>query len=238
MGNLIETITNTFHGKTKGCVNQIEIYDDKVKVTRLQMDDVTYEYKDFAKVGLQPASIYCAFGMIVFLEKDYHTVNMIHGYPPTPEPNRIYFIGGTFSYAKVNIFMDELTKKLNQAIKNFKSGAVGQAQTKIVDAKSETDIIEALKQYKELLDSGVITQEEFDTKKKELLGSKTATNVPQTAEPVQVKEDVVCCPKCGSTEFHHGKRGWNIFTGLIGSGKIVMTCLKCGNKWTVEDYKK
>lgn len=27
-----------------------------------------------------------------------------------------------------------------------------------------------LKQYKELLDSGVITQEEFDAKKKQLLG--------------------------------------------------------------------
>lgn len=29
---------------------------------------------------------------------------------------------------------------------------------------------EQLKQYKELLDNGIITQEEFDTKKKQLLG--------------------------------------------------------------------
>lgn len=36
--------------------------------------------------------------------------------------------------------------------------------------KDEEDVIEALKQYKELLDQGVITQEEFDRKKARLLG--------------------------------------------------------------------
>lgn len=36
--------------------------------------------------------------------------------------------------------------------------------------KSEEDVIEALKRYKELLDQGVITQEEFDRKKARLLG--------------------------------------------------------------------
>ena len=33
-----------------------------------------------------------------------------------------------------------------------------------------TDSIEHLKRYKQLLDAGVITQEEFDAKKKQLLG--------------------------------------------------------------------
>ena len=36
-------------------------------------------------------------------------------------------------------------------------------------AKKEADVIELIKRYKELLDSGVITQEEFDAKKKQLL---------------------------------------------------------------------
>jgi len=34
----------------------------------------------------------------------------------------------------------------------------------------KNDSFEKLKKYKELLDSGIITQEEFDTKKKEILG--------------------------------------------------------------------
>lgn len=39
-----------------------------------------------------------------------------------------------------------------------------------VPEKAETDTTEELKKFKELLDSGVITQEEFDAKKKQLLG--------------------------------------------------------------------
>ena len=42
---------------------------------------------------------------------------------------------------------------------------------------------------------------------------------------------VVRCPKCGSTEYHAGARGFNLVTGFIGSGKTVLTCLKCGHRW-------
>ena len=40
-----------------------------------------------------------------------------------------------------------------------------------VAVKQETTKADELKKYKELLDSGAITQEEYDTKKKELLGN-------------------------------------------------------------------
>ena len=36
-------------------------------------------------------------------------------------------------------------------------------------ARAEQDVAAALRQYKELLDQGVLTQEEFDQKKKQLL---------------------------------------------------------------------
>ena len=41
----------------------------------------------------------------------------------------------------------------------------------------------------------------------------------------------VYCPKCLSTEISADKRGWKLTTGLIGRNKIMITCLKCGNKW-------
>lgn len=41
----------------------------------------------------------------------------------------------------------------------------------------------------------------------------------------------VLCPKCKSASTHAEKRGWNVFTGIIGSGKIVITCLNCGNRF-------
>ena len=40
----------------------------------------------------------------------------------------------------------------------------------MIMANSNADVISQLKGYKELLDSGIITQEEFDAKKKQLLG--------------------------------------------------------------------
>ena len=40
---------------------------------------------------------------------------------------------------------------------------------KVAEVKKESDAIEKIKQYKELLDSGILSQEEFDKKKAELL---------------------------------------------------------------------
>ena len=42
-------------------------------------------------------------------------------------------------------------------------------------------------------------------------------------------DDAVNCPKCGSTQVHAERRGWRWTTGFFGSGKIVLTCLKCGH---------
>ena len=38
------------------------------------------------------------------------------------------------------------------------------------------------------------------------------------------------CPYCDSAHIHAERRGWNLITGFIGSGKIVVTCLDCGEK--------
>lgn len=63
----------------------------------------------------------------------------------------------------------------NRALNNIKTAssavatpAVAQGTTQ--ETTSELDTIEKLKGYKELLDVGAITQEEFDEKKKQLLG--------------------------------------------------------------------
>ena len=61
-------------------------------------------------------------------------------------------------------------------------------------------------------------------------------------------DDEVRCPKCGSTQIVANKKGFGLgkslagglllgpvelLGGVIGSGKIVVTCLKCGNRWKV-----
>lgn len=45
------------------------------------------------------------------------------------------------------------------------------------------------------------------------------------------EETKVQCPKCHSTQIRAGQRGWAWLTGFIGSGKVVITCLACGNRF-------
>jgi hypothetical protein len=73
-----------------------------------------------------------------------------------------------------------LSKRQNTSPTTEKTSQAEKAQTQkqptktveenVSTAKKESDIISDIKQYKELLDSGIITQEEFDAKKKQLLG--------------------------------------------------------------------
>jgi len=50
---------------------------------------------------------------------------------------------------------------------------------------------------------------------------------PQPA-PAAVLQGTARCPFCGSTQVQAAKRGWKWTTGMVGSGKIVFTCLQCG----------
>lgn len=60
------------------------------------------------------------------------------------------------------------------------------------------------------------------------------------------KDDVAKCPKCGSSQLHAGDKGFSLgkaafgnaligpvglLGGLLGSKKIMVTCLQCGHKW-------
>ena len=70
----------------------------------------------------------------------------------------LLIIGGVISFVGVLVLFYFLLKKetTNQASVNSASATIDHA--------------EELKKYKDLLDSGVITQEEFDAKKKQILG--------------------------------------------------------------------
>lgn len=68
---------------------------------------------------------------------------------------------------------DEFQKALQKAKSDYKKKIQDQKYEYTPskrDIKQEKSIPEQLKEYKELLDSGIITEEEFDAKKKELLG--------------------------------------------------------------------
>ena len=66
-------------------------------------------------------------------------------------------------------------------------------------------------------------------------------------KPVRTaSEEAVRCPKCGSTQLSADKKGFGLgkalvggvltggvglLAGFIGSRKVLVTCLKCGNQW-------
>lgn len=67
----------------------------------------------------------------------------------------------------INIDMEEFMKDSNRIFDEGLKSSKANTQTQSNEGVSSADEI---KKFKELLDSGVITQEEFDTKKKQLLG--------------------------------------------------------------------
>ena len=67
---------------------------------------------------------------------------------------------------KWNIYMDKLDDYYIDTDKKLKKGQ-----------KANLGIADEIKKYKELLDSGAITQEEYDKKKKELLNIKYDTEI-------------------------------------------------------------
>lgn len=61
-------------------------------------------------------------------------------------------------------------------------------------------------------------------------------------------DNEVCCPNCGSNQIYADKKGFGLgkaaagglllgpvglLGGMLGSKKIVITCLKCGHKRSV-----
>ena len=62
--------------------------------------------------------------------------------------------------------------------------------------------------------------------------SSSSTNTSQqTTTHTKNDEDLVRCPRCGSTQITTGARGVNNFWGLLGASKTVNRCAKCGNTW-------
>lgn len=69
--------------------------------------------------------------------------------------------------------------------------------------------------------------------------SQFKTNLKQQ-EQAQVskreEENIIHCPKCGSTAITTGARGVNNFWGLLGASKTVNRCGNCGYTWKPKSW--
>lgn len=57
------------------------------------------------------------------------------------------------------------------------------------------------------------------------------TYIPDAFSEPKDTKPTICCPKCGSQEFTLLNRGYSIFTGFLGSGKVKRVCNRCKNEF-------
>ena len=53
------------------------------------------------------------------------------------------------------------------------------------------------------------------------------TYIPDAFSEIKDTNPTICCPRCGSQEYTLLNRGYSVFTGLLGSGKVKRVCNQC-----------
>lgn len=176
--NIIKTITVPSEQTKKTTLasnlyySKIEIYDTKVVGTGSQT--MTWYFKDYNGVDFVKANMNSQFAQVVFLTgvnaKSRFTgidLGSAQNRNAMNDTNRILFCSGMFSFAKTNNYAQDVFNDISKAFNDYKDHAEELEENNSQPTLSGADEI---KKYKELLDMGIITQEEFDAKKKQLLG--------------------------------------------------------------------
>ncbi len=149
----------------------LEIYDNKVVGFLNGSPKMTWRFDSYLGVDFVKASMNSQFAQVVFLtgvnSKNRFTGIDLYGAQNSAamnDTNRILFCGGMLSFGKTNEAVEPIAAYIRNALEVFKESATTK---EIPDRVSDAD---ELNKFKALLDSGVITQAEFDAKKRQLLG--------------------------------------------------------------------
>ena len=166
MSNLIKRIVVPANIRKEPimCPNVVNIYEDRVECEGGQGNILFF--KDFTGVDLAVASIFCAYAGVRFINSVNAGALPANGVAMLSDNNRINFCSGTFSYAPANEFAQKVYTDIKAALAEYKKAPASVATT----TTNPGSALDEIKKLKELLDMGAITQEEFDTKKKQLLG--------------------------------------------------------------------
>lgn len=147
---------------------KLEIHDNKLVGLINGREVASWFYKEYTNVLIEKANLNSQFARVVFVtsasgnKKDilpsFSTNSNIVG-----DINKLVFCSGMFSYKEANTFAERLFSAIYESFSKFKE--VGENST-----KAEFSSADELKKYSDLLKEGIITQEEFDSKKKQILG--------------------------------------------------------------------
>ena len=177
MENLIKTISIPAEQRKRTTLasnlyyDTLEIYDNKVVGYLDGNQNMTWYFKEYTGIDIVKANMNSQFAQVVFLTGmnaknrvvgiDFGSVQNLNAMNDT---NRILFCSGMFSFGKTNDFANSVGAEIRKAFEDYKNNDVVE-----VTGSTHSAADEILK-FKNLLDQGIITQEEFDQKKKQLLG--------------------------------------------------------------------
>ncbi len=150
----------------------IEIYGNRVVGYLNGNQNMTWFFKEYTGIDFVKANMNSQFAQVVFLTginsknrvvgPDFRSAQNLNAMNDT---NRILFCSGMFSFSKTNEFAESVAKEVRAAFEEYKNNDVV-----TVSGTTAVSIADEIKKFKELLDMGVISEEEFAAKKKQLLG--------------------------------------------------------------------
>jgi hypothetical protein len=149
----------------------VEIYENRV-VGYSDYQQMTWYYKDYNNIDVVKANMNSQFAQVVFLTGmnsknrfvgiDFRNVQNQNAMNDT---NRLIFCSGMFSWGEANDFAASLGAKIRKAMDAYKNNPEVEETQGIMFSGADE-----IKKYKELMDMGIISQDEFEAKKKQILG--------------------------------------------------------------------
>ncbi|MBQ7780169.1 MAG: SHOCT domain-containing protein [Clostridia bacterium] len=177
MDNLIERIIVPAGQRKKTTLagnlwhDTLEVYDNKVVGYLNGNKTMTWYFKEYIGIDIVKANMNSQFAQVVFLTGmnsknrvvgiDFGSAQNLNAMKDT---NRILFCSGMFSFGKTNDFANSVGAVIKKAFENYKDNDVVEVSDSTNSAADE------ILKFKNLLEQGIITQEEFEAKKKQLLG--------------------------------------------------------------------
>ncbi len=144
---------------------RLELYHDRLEG---KGDDTIFFFSNYMTIRTVHANIGCQYAQLVFITPENATNYLnITGLAILNDTNRILFCSGMFSYSSANQFLDSVYRDVIKAFNEYKANANNKSSVQVVNQVSGAD---ELKKYKELMNTGIITEEEFEAKKKQILG--------------------------------------------------------------------
>lgn len=151
--------------------DRILIYKNKVVGYNDNRKNMTWYFRSYIGIDFVKANLNSQFAQIVFLT-GFNSKNRAIGIDLFAEQNinaindtnRILFCSGMFSFEKTNEFAEVIKSEISTAFENYQEGLENNNSI-----EKPSDIPSEILKYKQLLDNGVITKEEFEKKKTDLL---------------------------------------------------------------------